>query len=68
MLGKGRAVLLVNHGALVAASSLRRGVDMTKIIERTAEVLLTCAKLGKQPSVIPADIIETLRGMGDLVG
>ncbi|MBI5526031.1 MAG: class II aldolase/adducin family protein, partial [Deltaproteobacteria bacterium] len=67
-LGKGRAVLLLNHGLLVAATSLRRGVDMTKIIERTAEVLLTCAKLGKQPPVIPADAREMLAGMGDLVG
>jgi autoinducer 2 (AI-2) kinase len=67
ILANGRAVLLLNHGALVAAPSLRRGVDLTKVIERTSEVVLTCAKLGVKPPVLPADLVATLRSLDNAV-
>lgn len=68
ILGNGRAILLLNHGALVAASSLKRGADMTKTLERTAEVILTCAKLGTTPPALPADVAAQLLSLANSVG
>jgi autoinducer 2 (AI-2) kinase len=61
------AVLMVNHGLLVAGRSLRRAADMVEIIDRTAEVILGCYAVGREPPVLPPDAVATLRKMGDLV-
>ena len=61
------AVLLVNHGLLVGGRSLRRAADMVEIIERSAEVILGCFRLGKEPPTLPDDVVAQLRSMGDLV-
>ena len=61
------AVLMVNHGLLVAGRSLRRAADMVEIIDRSAEVILGCYAVGREPPVLPADVVQTLRKMGDLV-
>nr|MDJ0865113.1 class II aldolase/adducin family protein [Myxococcota bacterium] len=61
------AVLLVNHGLLVAGRSLRRAADMAEIIERSAEVILGCYAVGREPPTLPDDVVATLREMGDLV-
>jgi len=61
------AVLLVNHGLLVAGRSLRRAADMVEIVERSAEVILGCHALGRTPPTLPEDAVRTLRQMGDLV-
>jgi autoinducer 2 (AI-2) kinase len=61
------AVLLVNHGLLVAGRSLRRAADMVEIVERSAEVILGCHALGRTPPTLPEDAVRTLRKMGDLV-
>jgi sugar (pentulose or hexulose) kinase/phosphoglycerate dehydrogenase-like enzyme/ribulose-5-phosphate 4-epimerase/fuculose-1-phosphate aldolase/putative sterol carrier protein len=66
-LGAGWALLMVNHGLLVAARSLRRAADMTEIIDRSAEVILGCYAVGREPPVLPPDVVATLRKMGDLV-
>jgi autoinducer 2 (AI-2) kinase len=66
-IGEGWAALLVNHGLIVAGRSLRSTADMVEIIERSAEVILGCYSLGQAPPVLPADIVETLREMGDLI-
>ena len=65
--GDGWAVLLVNHGIVVAGRSLRRAADMVEIIERSAEVILGCYAVGKTPPTLPEDVVERLREMGDLV-
>jgi len=52
-LGDGWAVLMQNHGLLVAGRSLRRAADMAEIVERSAEVILGCLAVGKEPSVLP---------------
>jgi autoinducer 2 (AI-2) kinase len=65
--GESWAVLLVNHGLLVAGRSLRRAADMVEIIERSAEVILGCYAVGKEPPVLPAKIVAELRALGDLV-
>jgi len=67
-LAAGRALLLLNHGALVAGTSLKRAADMTKTLERTAEVILTCAKLGTKPPAIPADVAAQLAALSNAVG
>jgi ribulose-5-phosphate 4-epimerase/fuculose-1-phosphate aldolase len=61
------AVLLVNHGLLVAGRSLRRAADMAEIVERSSEVILGCHAVGRTPPTLPDDVVAELRQMGDLV-
>ncbi len=61
------AVLLQNHGLIVGGRSLRRAADMVEIIERSAQILVTCYALGKQPSTLPEELVRALQQMGDLV-
>lgn len=66
-LGRGCAVLMQNHGLVVAGSSLRRAADLTYIIEHTAEQLVACHMLGKTPPLLPAETLEMLREIGELI-
>jgi len=61
------AVLMQNHGLLVAGRSLRRAADMVEIIERAAEIIVGSYAVGKPPSTLPADIVQALQQMGDLL-
>jgi autoinducer 2 (AI-2) kinase len=61
------AVLMKNHGLLVGGRSLRRAADMVEIVERSSQIILGCHAVGKEPPVLPADVVATLRKMGDLV-
>jgi len=61
------AVLMQNHGLIVAGRSLRRAADMVEIIDRSAEVIIGCHALGKPPSVLPAEVVSMLQRMGDLL-
>ncbi len=67
-LGNHSAVLLQNHGLVVAAGSLRRAADLAEIIERTAELILGCYAVGKEPPTLPNDVVTMLREMGKLMG
>jgi phosphoglycerate dehydrogenase-like enzyme/sugar (pentulose or hexulose) kinase/ribulose-5-phosphate 4-epimerase/fuculose-1-phosphate aldolase len=62
-------VLMVNHGIVVAGTSLRRAADMVQIIERTAEVILGCyqATGGKPPSVLPQKAVDLMRSYADFI-
>jgi autoinducer 2 (AI-2) kinase len=66
-MGQGWAVLMQNHGLLVAGRTLRRAADSCEIIERTAQVIIGCHSVGKQPPVLPAKTVEMLSRYGDLM-
>ena len=61
------AVLLRNHVLIVAGRSLRRAADSVEIVERTAEVILGCYAVGREPPTLPEEDVRTLRRMGDLM-
>lgn len=66
-LGQGWAVLMQNHGLIVAARSLRRAADITEIVERTADVILGCYAVGREPPVLPAELVAELAAKQDLM-
>jgi autoinducer 2 (AI-2) kinase len=61
------AVIMQNHGLIVGGSNLRHTIDMTFIIEQTADKLIACHALGKIPPVLPDEIVATLRSLGEMV-
>lgn len=67
-LGAGSAVLLQNHGILVAERSLRRAADQAEVLERTSQIILGCYAVGREPPVIPDEMLAKLREAGKTVG
>jgi autoinducer 2 (AI-2) kinase len=61
------AVMMQNHGLLVAGRSLRRAADMVEIVERSAEVILGCYAVGKEPPTLPGEVVSMLQELGDLM-
>ena len=41
--------------------------DMAEIIERSAEIMLGCYAVGKEPPVLPDDVVANMRRMRDVV-
>jgi autoinducer 2 (AI-2) kinase len=66
-LGTGWAVLMQNHGIVVAGKSLRRAADMAEIIDRSAQVILGCYAVGKEPPALPDKIVKMLSQYADLM-
>ena len=61
------AVFMVNHGVVCAGRSLRKASDMIQIIDRTAEVILGCLAVGKEPPLLPQSDIDKFRAIGDII-
>ena len=61
------AVFMVNHGVVCAGRSLRKACDMIQIIDRTAEVILGCFAVGKEPPLLPQSAIDKFRAIGDII-
>ena len=66
-LGAGTAVLLQNHGLVVAASSLRQAANAAEIIERVSQLIWSCHAVGKEPPTLPKDVLATLREIGRMM-
>ena len=60
-LGAGAAVLMQNHGLVVAADGLEHAAALTETIEATAGTLLACRTLGITPPVLSEDEIREAR-------
>ncbi len=58
------AVLMQNHGLIVAAPSLRQAATLTETVERCCALILRCLMLGKQPPVLPPESVKALRRAG----
>lgn len=66
-LGKNPAVIMQNHGVVVAASSLRRASNFLEAIERTSQLILGCYAVGKKPPTLPKDVIKLLQEVGEMM-
>jgi len=61
------AVIMQNHGLIVGGSNLRHAIDITLIIEQTADKLIACQALGKTPPILPDEIVAALKGLGEII-
>jgi len=63
----GSAVIMQNHGLVVAGASCRRAADNTEVVELTAEKLLECHMLGIEPVLLPKEAQEELLELGKML-
>lgn len=66
-MGDGHAVIMQNHGLVVAGKNLREAADITHIIERTAEKILGSYDVGKDPRVLSAEAVAELKKNNELI-
>jgi len=66
-LGTNPALIMQNHGVVVAASSLRRASNLLEAVERTSQLILGCYAVGKKPPTLPKDVIKLLREVGEMM-
>jgi len=55
------AVIMQNHGLVVAGRNLRSAADITLIVESTAKKILASYMVGKEPKVLPPEAVEEFR-------
>jgi autoinducer 2 (AI-2) kinase len=65
-LEKHSAVLMQNHGLVVASASLRDAADISLIIEDTAKKILTCKMLGFDPPTIEPGLVSVFADEGNI--
>ncbi len=65
-MGRNPAVLMLNHGLVAAAGNLRQASNLTQVIERAAQLIWSCYAAGKEPALIPADLVRRFQEMGEL--
>jgi ribulose-5-phosphate 4-epimerase/fuculose-1-phosphate aldolase len=66
-LGDGSAVLLQNHGLVVAASSQRQAANAAEVIERVSHLIWSCHVAGREAPILPEDVLGTLREIGRMM-
>ncbi len=66
-LGKGVAVLMQNHGLVVAATSLRHAANTVEVVERVSQLIWGCYVIGKKPPSLPKDVVAALRDIGEMM-
>ncbi len=66
-MGNNPAVLMQNHGIVVAASSLRQASNLLESIERNAQLILGCYAAGKKPPVLPKEVVKMLQEVGEMM-
>lgn len=66
-LGNNPAVIMQNHGVVVAGSSLRRASNFLEAIERTSQLMLGCYAVGKKPPTLPKDMVKLLQEVGEMM-
>ncbi|MCL2107403.1 MAG: class II aldolase/adducin family protein, partial [Oscillospiraceae bacterium] len=64
---EGAAVIMQNHGLVVAGTNLRRASDMTDCIETTATKILEAKAMGIELSQIPPADVEELAALGKML-
>jgi len=62
-----RAVLMQNHGLVVASGDLHQAVTITRVIEETAHKIVTCHALGRTPPVLPEELVRSLQELGEMM-
>ncbi len=62
-MGESPACILQNHGVVVAAGTLRRAANLVEILERTAQLIVTCYAVGRKPAVLPKEVARMLGAM-----
>lgn len=66
-LGDGMAVLMQNHGLVVAAGSLRHAANTAEVVERVSQLIWGCYAVGKKPLQLPKDVLASLREIGRMM-
>ena len=61
------AVLMQNHGLVVAASSLRHAASTAEVIERISQMIWSCRALDRKPVVLPQNVLDLLREIGHMI-
>jgi L-fuculose-phosphate aldolase len=60
-LGSNSAVLLQNHGVVVAAKDLNMAMAILEAVERASQMILQCNLVGKRPPTMPREMVNALR-------
>ena len=60
-LGKGFAVILANHGAVVAAANLKQAILFAELLEKAAQIYITAQSTGKKIYPLSKKNIATIQ-------